>query len=204
MIYRGGPAGPSLARLGTGRRPCGGWKIGASAGRQRGSSDCPDWGQLWIQVQELNTVLQGPLEDSNELAWRNGVSGGAPGELPPASGGAEQDCGGRGIAARRTWPVQRPWGLNRVGEAVDVAVLAWLDERRKEHFAALTTWAQWFLQRPRTSPVELPPSRSSRGRRTSRACRRCLRWFGDQWPVGTSAAGGDPGTASCTCSLSSW
>jgi hypothetical protein len=43
---------------------------------------------------------------------------------------------------------QRPWGLNRVGEAVDVAVLAWLDERRKEHFAALTTWAQWFLRRP--------------------------------------------------------
>jgi hypothetical protein len=64
---------------------------------------------------------------------------------------------------------QRPWGPNRVGEAVDVAVLAWLDERRKEHFAALTTWAQWFLQRPRTSPVELPPSGGGRGRRTQQS-----------------------------------
>jgi hypothetical protein len=47
--------------------------------------------------------------------------------------------------------------------------LAWLDERRKEHFAALTTWAQWFLQRPRTSPVELPPSGGGRGRRTQQS-----------------------------------
>jgi hypothetical protein len=74
MISRGGPAGPRLAGL----EPqdtlrwledwCERWQ---AAGQQR----CPDWGQLWVQVQELNTVLQGPLEDSNELAWRSGVSG---------------------------------------------------------------------------------------------------------------------------------